>query len=331
MASIDIAIPNYQYGRHLRACVESVLSQDVARMRVRIIDNASTDDSVEVAQELVAADPRVTLARHRTNLGHQASFNEALDWAEADYFMILCADDILTPGSLARAIQILETHPDVTLAFGELAACMPNDVTSVSDIGRTEWQLMPAFELLEQFCRTGVFTVRSCSAVVRTAVQKRAGYYCPALDQADDFELVMRLTMQGGRVARTRTPQLYMRAHDQARSAVIRRDRRVQVSAFEDAFAWFFAHDGAAHPDARRLARLARRSLVGRAYWSGLSHLCRGDVANARGLLRYVLARSWPTALLPPLDYLLRMERPRQRTTDVAIATARRWLAAPRT
>ena len=91
MKSVDVVIPNYNYGRYLRACVGSVLSQDVEKLRVLIVDNASTDDSPEVARELAAMDPRVELRLHETNLGPHASFNEGIDWAESDYFLILCS------------------------------------------------------------------------------------------------------------------------------------------------------------------------------------------------------------------------------------------------
>ncbi|MGE8585976.1 MAG: glycosyltransferase, partial [Agrobacterium tumefaciens] len=46
MSSIDIVIPNYNYGRFLEGCGESVRGQNIPDMRILIIDNASTDDSV---------------------------------------------------------------------------------------------------------------------------------------------------------------------------------------------------------------------------------------------------------------------------------------------
>lgn len=57
MASVDVIIPNYEYGRFLRDCVTSVLRQNIEALRVLIIDNASTDDSVEVARALAREDP----------------------------------------------------------------------------------------------------------------------------------------------------------------------------------------------------------------------------------------------------------------------------------
>lgn len=102
MSTIDIVIPNYNYGRFLEGCVESVLGQNIPDMRILIIDNASTDDSVAIARSLAAANPRIETSLRPRNLGGHASFNEGIDWARADYFAIICADDVLSPGALAR-------------------------------------------------------------------------------------------------------------------------------------------------------------------------------------------------------------------------------------
>ncbi len=76
MHNVDIAIPNYNYGRFLRESVESVLSQRGVNVRVLIIDNASTDDSAAIACQLAAEDSRVELCLRERNLGPHASFNE---------------------------------------------------------------------------------------------------------------------------------------------------------------------------------------------------------------------------------------------------------------
>ena len=55
MSRVDVIVPCYNYGRFLRECVESVLSQPV-EVRVLIIDDASTDDTPEVAAALAAED-----------------------------------------------------------------------------------------------------------------------------------------------------------------------------------------------------------------------------------------------------------------------------------
>src|SRR5690348_4188165 len=156
MASVDVAIPSYQYGRFLRGCVASVLSQDIQKLRVLIIDNASTDNSLEVARELAAEDSRVEVVAHRTNLGLHASFNEAIDWASADYFKMLCADDLLAPGCLSRAISIMEQHPDVNLTYGRELEITSSDSAPLVDQSRQEvrWRVVPGRQFLERLCLT---------------------------------------------------------------------------------------------------------------------------------------------------------------------------------
>ena len=99
---LSIIIVNWNGGDLLRRCVETIVSSEPrVAYEVVIIDNASTDNSVDVARALQARDSRVHLIEHPVNLGHTASFNEGLDWATADYLMIVCADDLL-PAIISR-------------------------------------------------------------------------------------------------------------------------------------------------------------------------------------------------------------------------------------
>jgi len=104
LPTIDVVIPNFNYGRYLSLCANSVLGQTGVNVRLLIIDNASTDNSVEVAKGLAAGDSRVELLLRRKNLGPHASFNEGIDWAASDYFLILCSDDLLAGGALGRGV-----------------------------------------------------------------------------------------------------------------------------------------------------------------------------------------------------------------------------------
>lgn len=117
MPKIEIAIPCYNHGRFLRQCVANVLGQG-AEMRVLIVDNASTDGSEETARRIATEDSRVELLLRERNMGSHASFNSGIDWAESEYFMILCADDLLAPGCLGRALSVLEAKTCVALAYG---------------------------------------------------------------------------------------------------------------------------------------------------------------------------------------------------------------------
>src|SRR5689334_14702632 len=115
MSSVSVVIPCYNYGHYLQECVGSVLAeQPEVDVRVLIIDDASADDSAQVAKQIAADDPRVDVIVHSTNLGHLTTYNEGLlDWANGDYAVLLSADDQLTPGALTRACALLDARPEV--------------------------------------------------------------------------------------------------------------------------------------------------------------------------------------------------------------------------
>ncbi len=87
-----------------------------------IVDDRSTDASLALARRLAAADPRVAVIAHPTNRGPVETFNDGLERAQGQYLVSLDADDLLTPGSLARAVALLEAEPDVGMVYGRPGA-----------------------------------------------------------------------------------------------------------------------------------------------------------------------------------------------------------------
>ncbi len=316
---VDVAIPCYQYGRYLRGCVTSVLSQGIEDVRVLVIDNASSDDSVEIAQQLATEDRRVEVVAHRRNLGPHASFNEGIEWASSRYFMVLCADDLLAPGALGRAVSVMDRTPGVGFAYGRALWLRPHEPMPdlASDTHGAPWRIVAGGDLLERFCRTAYDHVIG-PVVVRTVAQKLAGYYRPELPHTDDFEMWMRLACLGP-AAETTACQGILRLHESNRPGLARQvaardlpqhERQQRLAHWHDeaAFESFFEHEGGRLPDSARLHRLARRSLAARAYWAAVGRLCRGQTGTSRDLWQFAINRRPLTAILPPLGYLLRRD-----------------------
>jgi glycosyltransferase involved in cell wall biosynthesis len=312
---VDIAIPCYQYGRFLRDCVTSVLTQEFRDVRVLIIDNASTDNSLEVAQQLAAEDPRVEVVAHRHNLGHHASFNEGIDWARSKYFMILCADDLLAPGCLSRAVSFMEKHPDVHLTHGRALSISNDDpVPPIAQPTEANWQVWPGRAFLQGVCRAGGRPrIRGGTVVVRTSVQKRVGYYRPELPYTDDLEIWLRFAIHGA-VGETDAVQAIIRYHSMMRSPRFSGilyyglDWDLQVEA---ALESFFANEGASVPEAKSLHRTLRRKLAECAYWNAWSNLVRGDPRQSLrhckfAFTRYPMTILYGAPLVPPLVCLFR-------------------------
>jgi GT2 family glycosyltransferase len=303
MTTIDIAVPCYNYGRFLADCLNSIRGQDVDGLRILVIDNASSDDSAAIAQEAAFEDTRIQLRRRPANLGPHASFNEGIDWAQADCFAILCADDMFAPGALRRAMKAMDEAPEVDLVYGTTSFVAGDQRQSGAEPpsgGATE--IVAGVSFIEAFCRTGRSLIDGPTAVVRTSAQKRAGHYRPALVHTDDVEMWMRIAAKGS-VARLDAVQVLARIHAANQSAAVSNVHLWNVE-MERAFESFFADAGASLAEAPRLRGLARRSLAERAYLCAVSHVLRGEAGSGE-LLRFALSRRPSLALLPPMGALL--------------------------
>ena len=138
MSHVDVMVVCYNYGRFLRACVESVLAQSHTNLRVVIVDDASTDDTPAICAELMSKDPRVEVVRHATNRGHIRTYNECIDLAHDDYMLLLSADDYLLPGALARAVAVLDAEPHVGLVHGAWFWCREDGTVTDPDVSGSQ-------------------------------------------------------------------------------------------------------------------------------------------------------------------------------------------------
>ena len=114
---VSVCIPTRDHGRYLGEAVASVLEQDVDGLEVLVHDDASTDDTAKLVEQL--EDPRVHYRRHRRPLGVAENRNTCLAAARGRYVAWLDADDSYLPDSLARRLAVLEEHPEVGLVHGD--------------------------------------------------------------------------------------------------------------------------------------------------------------------------------------------------------------------
>lgn len=212
MSAVDIVVPCYNYARYLKDCVDSVLSQRDVDVRVLIIDDKSSDKTPEVGQQLAASDPRVTFRRHEINKGLIGTANEGFEWVEAPYWLLLSADDALTPGSLARATSVLDAHPEVGMVYGTARIILDDDCPPIMDDEQLlTAEIISGRDFLEHvFCRGN--TVPSPSAVVRTNLQRSLGGYRAEFPHTSDLELWSRIAVHS-KIAAIHELQAYYRQH----------------------------------------------------------------------------------------------------------------------
>jgi len=114
---LSILIPVYNVAPYLKACVESILSQDTQGVEVLLLDDVSTDESPALMQALQADSPgRLQLLKHERNGGLSAARNSLLQAASGRYIWFVDSDDLLMPGAIDSLRRIVGTHePDLVL------------------------------------------------------------------------------------------------------------------------------------------------------------------------------------------------------------------------
>lgn len=325
MASVDVVVPCYNYGRYLRDCVDSILSQGLEDVRILIIDNASTDDSAAVALQLAKENAAIEVIVHDNNLGPQASYNEGIDWAQAKYMLILDADDLLAPNCLQHAVAILEEQPEVVFTHGEeLRLAFPAGVIPKPDQSQRgpEWHIASGMDVIDCLSRFPVNHVDAPTVVRRTSAQKKAGYYRAELPYTDDLELWLRLAMLGD-VAETTRVQAVRRLHDARASVEYQSAQEMDFVERKAAFDSFFSKEGRHLPQASLLQSLTHRRLAHHAYWSAISHFLRGYPATAWNLLMFASKHDPSVVLVPPIGWLFRMDGPFKRAAEILLEARR--------
>ena len=285
MATVDVFVPCYNYGRFLRECVESILTQEGVAVRVLILDDCSTDESSDVGLALAAADPRVEYRRHDVNRGHIATYNEGIDWAAGDYTMLLSADDMLTQGAFLRAVRVMEAHPEVGFVYGRHIRFINR-----RDIIVEPGQYTPRIEIrtgprwLERICELGFNPIACPEVLARTALQKEVGGYTVELPHTGDMEMWMRYAARTS-VGFIDCIQAYYRVHGGNMSSTLAPGMADQLDPCWKAFCFFFERDGDLVPDARRLRRLAGNTIAQETLSYAYNFACSEEPARARLLL----------------------------------------------
>lgn len=109
--TISIIVPNYNHGRFLTRCLTAIEAQTEKPYEVIVIDDASTDDSLDVIDRFSARLPRFQLLRHHVNQGVVASLNEGLRVASGSHMLGAAADDWIEPELIALSMRWLGRYP----------------------------------------------------------------------------------------------------------------------------------------------------------------------------------------------------------------------------
>lgn len=114
---VSVVIVNFNAGHFLATAIDSVLTE---ADEVRVVDNASSDTSLEFCMRRFPGEPKLGIIRNPGNLGFAAACNIGIQQTTGAYVLFLNPDCIVAAGTLSRLLQVLESSPDAGMAGGLL-------------------------------------------------------------------------------------------------------------------------------------------------------------------------------------------------------------------
>lgn len=185
LPKVSVVTPSYNQAAFLEETMLSVLNQDYPAIEYIVIDDGSTDGSVEIIRKY---ERRLAYWTTGPNRGQSHAINKGWKRASGDVIAYLNSDDTYLPGAVRTAVEFLVAHPDVGIVYGD---CLATDehgkpletyAPTDFDLGRVLGQ-----------CRT---PIPQPAAFIRAEVLEQVGLLDEDLFIAMDFDLWLRAGLE---------------------------------------------------------------------------------------------------------------------------------------
>jgi glycosyltransferase involved in cell wall biosynthesis len=112
-ALVSVVIPTFNRSRAVTKAIASILAQSHSGVQVVVVDDGSTDNTIEVVENVRRTDRRVELFRNQFEKGCAGARNTGMARAQGDYITFLDDDDVYQPEKVAAQCATLARKPDV--------------------------------------------------------------------------------------------------------------------------------------------------------------------------------------------------------------------------
>lgn len=195
-----ILIPAHNEEKSIVRCLDSVLKSTVRNLEIVVIDDASTDRTLEIVYAYIRKHPdfnrSIRVVRCIQNVGKAAALNKALESGlKGEYIMTLDADSVLHPNAIENAVEYFLEDPNVAGVAANVRV-----IDSMSILG-----LLQKFEYMVGYRSKKFYTVSNCEFIIggvastyRYSTLKEVGFYDDDV-QTEDIALSLKVASLGNR------------------------------------------------------------------------------------------------------------------------------------
>ncbi len=276
MLKATVIIPTFNRLKWIGECLDSVLGQTYPNVEVIVVDDCSTDGTVEwLAEQERYRD--VIVHRQEKNGGASVARNTAIEMAKGDLVVFIDSDDLLRPDHIEKAVIAFERDPDLGLFCCD-STMIDADGNTILD-GKTWHQSLAEAKGFD--IKTGyrslkdVFAYSNCfpGFTLRREVFEELGGFDQSIFPADDYDLALRVAGSRFKVFYLHEALCLRREHDGQLSG-IQNSVKTQVKLIE----------ALGHAVQRNRTELSDRSLVRRRLAEGKMELGLSKIKEGKRL-----------------------------------------------
>lgn len=196
--TVSICIPAYNSEKYIGKTIQSALSQTYQDFELVIVDDCSTDRTLNTIKEY--KDPRIRLIENEKNLGPEKNWNKALAEAKGKYIKLLHHDDLLSDSCLERQVAILKNpaHKDVLLVCCSRYIIDENDNIILKRGFKNKNGKFPGHRIIKEAIRSGANLIGEPTAVLfRADILNQVGNFNGSIPYLIDMELWCRMLLHG--------------------------------------------------------------------------------------------------------------------------------------
>lgn len=165
---VSILTTVFNREKYISECIESVLASTFQDWEMIIVDDQSSDNSVEIARKYEAKDQRIRVYINENNLGDYPNRNQAASYAKGKYIKYLDADDTIYPHGLSIFVETMEQFPDAALGVSQEV---------VEDYQMYPFQLSPKETYNREFLKRGVLALGPTGTIINREVFNKCGKF----------------------------------------------------------------------------------------------------------------------------------------------------------
>jgi glycosyltransferase involved in cell wall biosynthesis len=226
---ISVVMPAYNAGAFLSQAIESVQAQTWRDFELIIVNDGSTDSTLEVAERYAAKDARIRVFT-QPNAGTAPTLNRGIELAAGEWVFLMHADDLMRPNRLERQWAFIQEHPE--LAAASCLVCHIDSENRV--IGKDNSNLFTHEAIDKLIAENELIGFNHPAAVLRKSAVLAVGGYRQPFWPAEDIDLWNRLVEKDYKVLVQPEFLLDYRMHGNSASISLARLTRTKLRWLKD-------------------------------------------------------------------------------------------------